>query len=224
MTRTLFLAGLLVSTATLASAQLVHVVVQGTVVQKFGGESWWAAEGTGEGALARLDLHYDASTPAQPVIAGDPYATYLPTDTSSNRWRLQFGTLDITGPLQSLAVSNSTLWAEFFDIATLSAVELEAMFASDPSPGFQLPVPPFPALAPRSPAAGETGYTSTFTFDTQSGWELEPGSIVVGIDSLTATAVGVPPSAAIPEPSTYALFAGAVLAAGVIMRRRRTRK
>lgn len=197
-----FLALPLSCMAPLAQAQLVHLTLQGTVIEKFDGDTWWNGPGSGLGEPVRLDLTYDSHLSPMSDDPLDPVAVY---SVASSSWRLRYGRIDASASLDSITVSDTALWANYFSLASLTTLDLKLNFAGDPSPGMSLPTGPFPPLAPASAAEGDSRYASRFTFDTLSGFGLDPGSITVGIDRLTVETL--PPASAVPEPSTYALGA-----------------
>lgn len=196
-------------TTTSLQAQLVHLAIQGTVTEKFGGGAWWT--GSGVGAPALLDVFYDA----KPVTLS---ATPTP---ENNYWRLRFGQLDASAPISSIAWENTSLFVETLVQGSLTTLNLELKFTA-PSPADPLPAPPFPPLAPRSPAGGLTGYTSTVDFDTRSLGGLGAGSLVIGVDSFRAELLTG--SVPVPEASTFGYGAGLVLVCLVTMRRRKAPK
>lgn len=207
-------------TCVTSQAQLVHLHADGTVIQKFGGESWWSGSGDAAGAPAALDLYYEANLPADPGEPGVPARTYRPGNPLNNRWRIQFGAVDITAPFDTIQVTDSGLSVYFADLANgFSTLDLRLTFTSDPSPGFELPRPPFPSLGlPSDPELPWSTSQSTWAFDTGSGFGLEEGGLQVRVDRVTGEIRSFQP---VPEPSTYAVSALLLIGATLIMKHRR---
>lgn len=210
--------------ATSTRAQLVHLTIEGTVTEKFGGDAWWTGSGSGVGATALLHVYYDSQTRLTTIDppgreSGGEDMALLGGDPLNNYWRLEFGQLNVSAPLDSIAVATTAMFLNTLLLDSLTTFELQLEFASDLPLDQTVPAPPFPPLAPRSPEDGLTGYASTFTFDTLSAGGLGGGSIVVGIDTLRAELI--PATTPVPEASTYGYGAALLLGLAVLARRKR---
>jgi hypothetical protein len=201
-----------------ASAQLVHMTLDGVVTSKFEGESWWPGGGSGENQPARLHLYYDSRMQGDPQDPWVPARTYHSNSAANNFWRLEYGSLDVAAPFQTIEVSDTGMSLYSFRSSDFSTLDLKLTFASDPSPNFALPVPPFPLLGMPDPDLPWVTQSSTFVFDTGGGKGYDEGSLFV--DVTAARGEIVPPFQAVPEATTYAL-AAALLIGTVILRRKR---
>ena len=122
--------------------------------------------------------------------------------TANNFWRLSYGAVDVSAPLDEITVSDTEMRVRGFERASLTSLDLRLVFASDPSPGFRLPASTLPALANTDPMNPFDVKPSRFVFDTQGGFDLDAGSLYVNVQSARIEAM--PPFQAVPELATYA--------------------
>jgi hypothetical protein len=200
-----------------ASAQLVHVTLDGIVTSKFEGGDWWKGPGSGEDQPARLQLFYDSELPAQAREPWSTTRTYQSNSAKNNFWRLQYGALDVSAPIHDIEISETGFTIYAFRESDFTTLDLKVAFA-EPWPGFALPLPPFPALAAPDPELPWVTHPSSFVFDTAGPAGLDEGSIFVGIDYVRSEYVER--FQAVPESSAYGLSAAAALGAAVAWRRR----
>jgi hypothetical protein len=201
-----------------AIGQLIHLTVDGVVTDKFGGDSWWSGDGSGVGEAATLHLYYD---PQLSVAIAEPWLpsrSYRSNSAANNFWRLEFGHVDIAAPFETIDISDTELSLHYFSEARgFTTLDLRLVFGADPSPGFALPVPPFPNLAAADPALPFGMYPSAFMFDTLDGFELDEGSLFVGVERLRAETVAR--FQPVPEPGAFAIAGAMLLVAAIGWRR-----
>lgn len=222
MKRYLFAVALVSAMSTSALAQLVHVTVQGIVTSKFEGDDWWDGAGSGEDQPARLHLYYDSELPGQPMDPWSGARTFQSNSAANNFWRLEYGAIDVSAPIQQIEVSENSLSIYAFRLSDFTTLDLQLSFAGETWPGFALPLPPFPALASPDPELPWVKHPSSFVFDTAGFSEFGEGSIFVGIEGVQSEYVAR--FQAVPEPATYGYWSAAALGALVAWRRTAERR
>jgi hypothetical protein len=158
--------------------------------------------------------------PGEPEDPWVPARTYQSNSRANNFWRLEYGAIDVASPFQEIQVSDSGLSLYSFRSSDYTTLDLKLTFATDPSPGFALPVPPFPPLGLPDPDFPWVAQTSTFVFDTGGGPGLEEGSLFVNVTAISGEIV--PRLQAVPEPRSYALSSMIALGAAIAWRKRRS--
>lgn len=220
--RRLILAGIALMAASLAQAQLVHVAfTQPDNLVIFTADSASVPWNLAAGTVDRLDLYYDPAT-----ATGDGAGGYTFADPSRNFWRLrvsgELGAFTVRRALTGLTVFDTGLtFTHLTDSPGPEFFDFTAGFAGTISVNLALPTTSLPPLLPPL----EVGGTS-FVFQAgQSFFPVPHLADAVGYGGFGEASLHLEgPLAPVPEPSTYAFAAMALMSATLMLRGRVDRR